>query len=610
MKKYNYIMFYFLFLLIAFTSVSCSEEDEGTLQKYPAPTITEFSPSEGLPTSVVTIKGSEFGNERTERIGRVYFGGVEATEYVSWSDNEIQVRVPEGGITGPITLWVHKNSVQTSSDFTCVPGAEITGITPSPAFPGGTIEIIGRNFQYFLDKGLTAEDIIVEFASEEGTVITTAEEFISTKVVAQVPLDAKGGTVSVSFGDYQKVTGPELPLAGDIKFVFSEYVETSGSISVADGNIDSTKDGAYVIFKFTSEATGLFDVYTMAATTKDGSSLNVNIGDNLTVLKTQALNDDLTRELVNGGSWTNDSKATYGPFYLEEGKEYYLKLTFLQENSGTWVGNVHEMGLTLSSDQSQTPVNPGGGGSDVDYVIFQHNFNSGTSYYPFRDAWAWEPNYIKIVDQCLEFYYNYQALQNDDRRERRGCEVTCDFKTTSEGWYGFKIFLPEGKFPMDESGIIIAQIFNQGCKNCWAGHVSIDKGSLKLSHRKAMIDPTVGDLGKLETNKWYSVVVYFKAGKNGKGRLKAWIGDDMVESSPVYDSGSCDFGYGHWVNDDTLDDTGTNPECPGYNGTYDALGCKFGLYVTNKTDITIRFDDIKALQGNPSGAFDIVKPKQ
>lgn len=318
MKKYNYIMFYFLFLLIAFTSVSCSEEDEGTLQKYPAPTITEFSPSEGLPTSVVTIKGSEFGNERTERIGRVYFGGVEATEYVSWSDNEIQVRVPEGGITGPITLWVHKNSVQTSSDFTCVPGAEITGITPSPAFPGGTIEIIGRNFQYFLDKGLTAEDIIVEFASEEGTVITTAEEFISTKVVAQVPLDAKGGTVSVSFGDYQKVTGPELPLAGDIKFVFSEYVETSGSISVADGNIDSTKDGAYVIFKFTSEATGLFDVYTMAATTKDGSSLNVNIGDNLTVLKTQALNDDLTRELVNGGSWTNDSKATYGPFYLED----------------------------------------------------------------------------------------------------------------------------------------------------------------------------------------------------------------------------------------------------------------------------------------------------
>lgn len=606
MKAFKYIIFPLL-VLIGFCGVSCTDEEE-VGQKYPVPTITEFSPSEGLPTAVVTIKGTDFGSERTERIGRVYFGGVEATEYVGWSDTEIQVRVPDGGVTGPITLWVWKNHTETTEQFICVSGAEIMDITPSPAFPGGTIEITGRNFQYFLDKGLTASDVMVEFVTEEGTAVVPAKDFTATTVVVDVPVNAKGGTVSVSFGDYQKVVGPELPLAGDITFVFSEYVETSGTIAVADGNIDSTKDGAYVIYKFTSQATGLFDIYTMAATTKDGSSLNVNIGDNLNTLKTQTLKDELTKELVNGGSWTNDSKSVYGPFYLEEGKEYYLKLTFLQENTGTWVGNVHEMGLTLSSNQDQTPVNPEGNGSDVDYVIYQHNFNSGTSYYPFRDAWAWEPNYIKIVDQSLEYYYNYEALKADNRRERRGCEVTCDFKTTTEGWYGFRIYLPEGKFPMNESGIIIAQIFNQGCKNCWAGHVSIDKGRLKLSHRKAMIDPTVGDLGELETNKWYPVVVYFKAGRNGKGRLKAWVGDNMVENSPIYDSGSCDFGYGHWIDDNTLDDTGTNPECSGYNGTYDALGCKFGLYVTNKTDITIRFDDIKALVGNPIGAFDIVKP--
>lgn len=161
---------------------------------------------------------------------------------------------------------------------------------------------------------------------------------------------------------------------------------------------------------------------------------------------------------------------------------------------------------------------------------------------------------------------------------------------------------------MNESGIIIAQIFGQGCKNSWAGHLSIDQGILKLSHRHALIDPVVGIVGKLETNKWYSVVVYFKAGRNNKGHLKAWIGDDMVEGSPAYDSGNCNFGFAHWIDDDTLDDTGNNSECVGYNGTYDALGCKFGLYVTNKVDMTIRFDDLKALEGNPAGAFDIVKP--
>ena len=89
---------------------------------------------------------------------------------------------------------------------------------------------------------------------------------------------------------------------------------------------------------------------------------------------------------------------------------------------------------------------------------------------------------------------------------------------------------------------------------------------------------------------------------------KAWIGDDMAEGSPAYDSGNCNFGFAHWIDDDTLDDTGNNPECAGYNGTYDALGCKFGLYVSNKVDITIRFDDLKALEGSPSGAFNIVKP--
>lgn len=255
MKKYNYIIFSLLFLFMAFVNVACSEEDE-CLQKYPAPTISEFSPAEGLPTSVVTIKGTEFGNERTERIGRVYFGGVEATEYVSWSNNEIQVKVPEGGVTGPITLWVHKNSVQTTTDFTCVPGAEITGITPSPAYPGGTIEITGRNFQYFLDKGLAAADVTVEFTAEDGTTTVAAKELTSTKVVSDVPYDAKGGVVNVIFGGYQKVVGPELPLAGDVKFIFSEYVESSGTIAIADGNIDSTKDGAYVIYKFTSQATG------------------------------------------------------------------------------------------------------------------------------------------------------------------------------------------------------------------------------------------------------------------------------------------------------------------------------------------------------------------
>lgn len=608
MKKiFHSIMICVLLLSGTFIGTACSDDDETGLNKYPAPTISEFFPSEGLPTSVVTIKGTNFGTERTERVGRVYFGGIEVTDYESWSDNEIKVRVPENGLTGNITLWVWKNHTETTDEFTCIPGAEITSINPSPTFPGSQVVISGKNFQYFIDKGLTAQDVTVEFCAEEGIATAIADVLTATSVTVTVPTDAKGGAIAVAFGDFQKVSGPELPLIGDLHLPLIDYLETSGTITIEEGGIGSTRNGAYVIYQFDAPATGLFDAYLMTGTSKDGSSLNVNIGNNLNTLKTSALNESLTHVMKNTGSWATDWKDQWGAFYLEEGKTYYLKITFLQEG-GTWVGNVGEIGLTLSADQNQTPVN--GVKPGVDYVIYKHDFNSGTSYYPFRDSWAWDPCYIKIVDSSLEFYYNAAKLVEDNRRERRGCEVSCDFHTTTEGWYGFKIFLPEGKFPMDESGIIIAQIFNQGCRNSWAGHFSIDNGTLKLSHRNALVDPTVGTIGKLETDKWYSVVVHFKAGINKKGRLRAWLGDDMVENSPTYDSGDCNFGFGHWINDETLDDTGTNEECLAHSsyGGNDALGCKFGLYVSNKVDITIRFDDLKALEGNPAGAFNIIKP--
>lgn len=596
-----------LLLSAALVGTACSDDDENgiDLSKYPAPVITEFSPSEGLPSSVVTIKGSNFGAERTERVGRVYFGGVEATEYTAWSDGEIKVRVPEAGKSGNITLWVWRNHTETANEFTCIPGAEILSVNPSPTFPGSQVVITGRNFQYFLDKGLTAKDVTVEFNAEEGTTSAVADAFTATTVTVTVPANAKGGAISVAFGDLQKVTGPELPLIGDMNIPLMSFLEKSGTITVEEGGIGSTKNNAYVIYEFTAPATGLFDVFLMTGTTKNGSYLNVNISDNLNSIKTDALNEQLTHVMKNTGSWSTNWKDQWGAFYLQEGKTYYLRISFLQDGT-TWVGNVGEIGLTLSADQNQTPIN--GSKPGTDYVMYKQDFNQGTSYSPFVDSWAWEPNYIKVVDQSLEFYYNYKALEEDDRRMRRGAEITCEYSTTTAGWYGFRFYLPEGKFPMDESGIIIAQIFGKGCKNSWAGHLSIDKGELKLSHRHALVDPVVGSLGKLETNKWYSVVLYFKAGRNNKGHLKAWLGDNMVEGTPTYDSGACNFGFAHWIDDDTLDDTGHGGECAGYNGTYDALGCKFGLYVTNKVDITIRMDDIKALEGNPAGAFNIVKP--
>lgn len=598
MKKIYSKLMLLTMALSAMVLGSCSDDDVAT-DKYPAPTVTDFTPKAGLPTSVVTITGTNFGSEREERVGRVYFGGVEAKEYVSYSDNQIQVRVPDGAASGPIDVWVWKNHYTTDDEFTYIPGAEVKSIEPAEAYPGSEITLVGINFGTFMN--LPLEEVLVEFQTADGTTKVAATSLTETELKVTVPNNARSGALTVYFGDQQTVIAPDLTLVGDYVFTLLDFVETGGTISIDDGGIGSTRNGGWVIYQFSTPTPGLFDVIMQSSTTKNGSSVNIDINTDLNTLKTQAVNDALTKTMPNTGSWNDDVPVTYGPFELQANRTYYMKVTFLQEGT-TWVGNVHELKIKRSDDQTATPVN-GGGTQAKDYVLYESDFNSG-SYSPFRDGWAWSPNHIRIEDKSLEFYYNHEALAKDNRRERRGAEVTCDYATNSEGWYGFKVYLSEGKFPMDEGGIIIAQIFNGGCRNSWAGHLSIDKGTLKLSYRHALVDPTVGTVGKLETNKWYPIVLHFKAGRNNKGRLQAWLGDNMTEASPAYDSGACSFGFGHWLDDEHLDNTGKNTEC----GSKDQLGCKFGLYVSNEKDITIRFDDLKALEGNPANAFNIVKP--
>ncbi|MGN0282724.1 MAG: heparin lyase I family protein [Prevotella sp.] len=392
----------------------------------------------------------------------------------------------------------------------------------------------------------------------------------------------------------------------------ADAVATSGSISVDESCISNTKNGAYAIYEVSVGETALYDISVFFGTKKDGSSISIDMDTDLDALKARPQEPFLTRATSNPNDWNARYEYGFGPFKLAQGKIYYLRITFTT-TSGSWVGNVHEICLEKSVNQEATDFVEAGASTNDGYALYSQNFDGKSTIYPFYRGWAWEPNYIeKKEDSYLEFYYNAQALADDDRRQRRGAEITCGYNTTTSGWYGFRFYLPEGKFPMDEGGIIIAQMFNQGCRNSWAGHLSIDNGVLKLSRRHALVDPVVASLGKLETNKWYSVVVYFKVGINNKGRVKVWLGDNMTEASPVYDSGACNFGFGHWLDDETLDDTGTNEECINHSsyGGKDRIGCKFGLYVSNSVDITIRMDDIKALQGNPTGAFGIVNPSK
>ena len=87
------------------------------------------------------------------------------------------------------------------------------------------------------------------------------------------------------------------------------------------------------------------------------------------------------------------------------------------------------------------------------------------------------------------------------------------------------------------------------------------------------------------------------------GMFQVWVGNNPDKNNPTYNATNINFGFGEWKDGETLDDVVSEQ-----NAVADYIGCKFGMYCFTGGDRTIRFDDLKVLEGNPSGAFDLVNP--
>lgn len=94
--------------------VSCSDN---AAESATVPTVTDFYPKDGEVTDQITIEGANFGFNRSDVDGHVYFNGIEAADYISYADNRIVVTVPRGVVTGPITVRRGNLRARTSEKF-------------------------------------------------------------------------------------------------------------------------------------------------------------------------------------------------------------------------------------------------------------------------------------------------------------------------------------------------------------------------------------------------------------------------------------------------------------------------------------------------------------
>ncbi len=207
---------------------------------YPYPAVTGLSPASGAVGTRVTITGTGLmdggGN------GAVTFNGTPAA-IISQSPTSIQVDVPAGATTGPVSVRANGNTVKSSTNFTIT---AISGISPNYGSPAALIKITGTSF------GATQGNSRVTVGGAPAYVLSWS----NTAISIQVPSNASTGNIAVTVGG---------AASNGVAFTFYPYPAVTG-LSPATGRVGTP---------VTITGTGLMDGGGNGAVTFNGTPATI-----------------------------------------------------------------------------------------------------------------------------------------------------------------------------------------------------------------------------------------------------------------------------------------------------------------------------------------------
>jgi uncharacterized protein (DUF2062 family) len=242
MKRY----FILIGVTISFLIGSCSKKNTITPTPIPDPivplsTVTGFLPLYGDIGQVITIKGTNFG-EDASKVNVKFADGASVTPK-SISATEIMVEVPATIKSGQITVTVNNGTaIKTTESFTFTPIVQvvlptITGFSPKSVQVGQNVTITGSGF------GTELGNVAVFFAN--GNVISPIS-ITPSQIVFKMPIAGVSGVFTinisgktVSSGEAITVinTPTEPPVNTGYTYVRVPMVINSGGI-VVDKNQD------------------------------------------------------------------------------------------------------------------------------------------------------------------------------------------------------------------------------------------------------------------------------------------------------------------------------------------------------------------------------------
>jgi hypothetical protein len=143
------------------------------------PVITSLSTNAAGPGAAVVVKGTNF-----TALSFLSFGGVQASTVTIANNNQLTAVVPNGVVSGPVTVTNNAGTFTTAFDFYGPPS--ISGISPATGYPGTVITITGQNL-------LGASAVMF------GNIPASSVSYLSnTNIQAVVPAGVTNGLVTLS----------------------------------------------------------------------------------------------------------------------------------------------------------------------------------------------------------------------------------------------------------------------------------------------------------------------------------------------------------------------------------------------------------------------------
>ncbi len=236
---------------------------------YPYPTISGVSPASGAVGTPVTITGANLLDG--EGNGIVTVDGTPAT-ILSQSSTSIQIDVPAGATSGPVTVHANGDTVKSSSSFT-VTHPQITGINPNYGAPAALIKISGTGFgatQGSVTVGGAPSYIVPDSWSNTAISILVPTKAATGNIVVTAGAEASNG-VPFTFYPYPAIAGV-WPVSGPV----GTQVTINGTgLLDGEGNGVVTFNGTPAII-LSQTGTGILQVEVPAGATTGPISVHAN----------------------------------------------------------------------------------------------------------------------------------------------------------------------------------------------------------------------------------------------------------------------------------------------------------------------------------------------